>query len=88
MQDKNVEEGVEEKDNIVFDAVEKYGHRGVLISLIPPFSDEFSVEDKNVEGVKKDNIVFDGYTVEKYGHSRGSLDILESAIERQVLRGR
>jgi hypothetical protein len=32
VEDKNVEEGVEEKDNIVFDAVEKYGDREVLIS--------------------------------------------------------
>jgi hypothetical protein len=32
VEDKNVEEGVEEKDNVVFDAVEKYGDRGVLIS--------------------------------------------------------
>jgi hypothetical protein len=35
MEDKNVEEGVEEKDNIVFDgyAVEKYGHRGSIESV-------------------------------------------------------
>jgi hypothetical protein len=46
-----------------------------LISWNPPLNDKFSVEDKNVEeGVEeKDNVVFDGYTVEKYGH-RGSIE--------------
>ena len=41
----------------------------ILISLILPLSN--TVEDENVEkGVKEDDIVFDGYTDEKYGHRR------------------
>ena len=70
-----MEGGVEEEDNVMFDGhtVEKYGHSRILlilISLIPPLSDKFTVEDENVEGVKEeDNIVFDGHTVEKYRRS-------------------
>ena len=47
----------------------------ILISLIPPLSDEFSVEDENVEeGVEEeDDVMFDGHTIEKYGH-RGSIE--------------
>ena len=38
----------------------------ISISLIPPLSDKFAVEDENVDGVEEDNVVFDGHTVEKY----------------------
>jgi len=44
----------------------------ILISLVPPLGNKFSVEDEDVEeGIeKKDDIVFDGHTVEEYGHGR------------------
>src|ERR1700679_1516690 len=43
-----------------------------LISLVPPLSDQFSVENKYMEeGVEEeDNVMFDGHTVQKYGHRR------------------
>jgi hypothetical protein len=34
----------------------------ILITLIPPLSDEFSVEDENVEGVEESGVVFDGHS--------------------------
>jgi hypothetical protein len=48
------------------------------------------MEDKNVEGVEeKDNVLFqvDGYTA-SVENLKTSLDILDSAIEQRVLRGR
>ena len=44
-----------------------------MIFLVPPLGYKFSVEDENVEGVEEDNVVFDGHTVEKYGHTRRSI---------------
>ena len=43
-----------------------------MISLIPPLSDKFSAEDENVEKrvEEEDNVVLDGYTVEKDRHRR------------------
>jgi hypothetical protein len=44
----------------------------ILISLVPPLGNEFSMEDENMEESveEKDDVVFDGDTVEKYGHRR------------------
>jgi hypothetical protein len=60
----------------------------VIVSLIPPLRDKFSVEDKNVgKGVEeKDNVVFDGYTVEKYGH-RGNIESVRHRVGRNSYPG-